>query len=79
MVLATNYARCCAHIRRQGRGMSEVVIRREVRRLYEIHEWRNALAVLAAARPREWNEILTVLGGFRLLRSDILAIIYLTD
>ncbi len=52
--------------------MSGVVIRREVRRLYEIHEWRNALAVLAAARSREWNEILTVLGGFRLLRSDIL-------
>ncbi len=44
-----------------------------IRRLYQIHEWRNALAVLKAARNEEWREILEVLGAFRLLRSDVLA------
>jgi hypothetical protein len=29
------------------------------------------LAILAAARPEEWQEILEVLRGFSLLRSDI--------
>lgn len=43
----------------------------EVRRLYETHEWRNACAVLSAAHPSEWSDILTVLGAFRLLRRDI--------
>jgi hypothetical protein len=38
---------------------------------YEIREWRNGFAILAAARPQEWAEILDVLKGFRLLRSDI--------
>lgn len=40
--------------------------------LYEIREWRNAIAVLKAAHPDEWKNILKVLTGFRLLREDVL-------
>ncbi len=38
---------------------------------YEVHEWRNGLAILATAHTEEWNDILQVLRNFRLLRSDI--------
>jgi hypothetical protein len=39
---------------------------------YEVHEWRNGLAILVAAHPDEFKEILAVLENFTLLRSDIL-------
>jgi hypothetical protein len=39
---------------------------------YEVHEWRNGLAILTAAHPQEWIDILKVLRGFTLLKSDIL-------
>jgi Restriction endonuclease BglII len=39
---------------------------------YVVREWRNGLAILAAARAEEWQQILEVLRGFTLLRSDIL-------
>ena len=39
---------------------------------YEVHEWRNGLAILAAAHPEEWANIIEVLRGFTLLKSDIL-------
>jgi hypothetical protein len=39
---------------------------------YDVREWRNGLAILAAARPQEWLDIQAVLRGFTLLRSDIL-------
>jgi hypothetical protein len=51
--------------------MSITDIPSEIRGLYEIHEWRNAIAVLAAVHPQEWKEILTVLSSFRLMRKDI--------
>ncbi len=38
---------------------------------YEVHEWRNGLAILAAAHPEEWADILAVLRDFQLLRSNI--------
>jgi hypothetical protein len=38
---------------------------------FDVREWRNGLAILKAARPQEWQEIIEVLAGFRLLRSDI--------
>jgi Restriction endonuclease BglII len=47
------------------------LIPKELFDLYEFHEWRNAIAVLSAAYPEEWADILTVLASFRLLRSDI--------
>jgi hypothetical protein len=43
-----------------------------VHSLYEIHEWRNAVAVLAGAHPQEWAEILTILGAFRFRRSQVM-------
>lgn len=39
---------------------------------FEVHEWRNGLAIMAAAHPQEWGDILAVLRGFRLLRSSII-------
>lgn len=38
---------------------------------YEIHQWRHATAILATDYPDEWRDILEVLEGFRLLRSEI--------
>ena len=40
--------------------------------LYEVHEWRNAAAVLDAVYPEQWGNILQVLRDFRLYRSEIL-------
>lgn len=40
--------------------------------LYEVHEWRNGLAVLSAACPEEWKEIVAALGEFRLYASEII-------
>ena len=39
--------------------------------LYEVYEWRNGLAVLAAACPEEWDDILQVLQDFRLHHTEI--------
>jgi N6-adenosine-specific RNA methylase IME4 len=39
---------------------------------YEVHEWRNGLAILGAAHPKEWRNIVEVLRGFSLLKSDVL-------
>ncbi len=39
---------------------------------YEVHEWRHGLAILSAAHPEEWQDILETLRNFRLLRSDIM-------
>ncbi len=49
------------------------LIPEEIKNKYEIHEWRNATAVLMNACPSEWNDILEILESFRLLRSGILA------
>jgi hypothetical protein len=39
---------------------------------YEVHEWRNGLAVLTAAHQQEWRDVLAALRGFTLLRSEVL-------
>ncbi|WP_034630165.1 BglII/BstYI family type II restriction endonuclease [Desulfotruncus alcoholivorax] len=44
----------------------------DIRELYEVYEWRNACAVLCGAYPEEWNDLITVLRGFQLYRSEIL-------
>jgi len=44
----------------------------EIRKLYEILEWKHAVAVLRHDFPNEWDDILYVLGKFKLLRSSIL-------
>lgn len=45
----------------------------DLQRLYHVREWRNATGVLATACPDEWQEIIEVLRGFRLLRSEVQA------
>jgi hypothetical protein len=47
------------------------LIPRELFEFYEFHEWRNAVAILSAAYPEEWANILEILADFRILRSDI--------
>lgn len=41
--------------------------------LYEMHEWRHATAILATDFPVEWVEIVEILRGFRLRKSDVVA------
>lgn len=48
------------------------LVPKDISNKYEIHEWRNATAVLANACPREWQDIIEVLRKFKLLRSSIL-------
>jgi Restriction endonuclease BglII len=56
----------------QDGGMeNHKIIPDDIAARYDVREWRNGFAILAAARPAEWAEILDVLLGFRLLRSDI--------
>ncbi len=43
----------------------------DVRGLYAVHDWRNGLAVLSAANPDEWADMLAVLRGFRLHHTEI--------
>ena len=45
----------------------------DIGKKYEIHEWRNATAVLVNACPEEWKDILDTLRVFKLLRSSIIA------
>ncbi len=45
----------------------------EILRTYEIHNWRNAAQILAGSYPAEWEEVLDVLDGFVLRRSDVIA------
>ncbi len=38
---------------------------------YHVKEWRNATGVLTTACPNEWRDILDVLRGFRLMKSEV--------
>jgi hypothetical protein len=43
----------------------------DLRALYAVHDWRNGLAVLSAANPDEWADIVAVLRAFRLHHTEI--------
>jgi hypothetical protein len=43
----------------------------DLRENYQIHEWRHASAVLRTDFSGEWDDILSVLGGFKLCKSHI--------
>jgi hypothetical protein len=43
----------------------------DIQKLYHVKEWRNATGILTTACPQEWQEILEVLRGFKLLRSEV--------
>jgi len=45
----------------------------EILRLYEVHEWKHACAVLRGDFPDEFADIVGVLRAFRLLKSKVLA------
>lgn len=40
--------------------------------IYEIHEWRNAAAVLRYAHPHEWDDLMAMLRAFQLPKSFII-------
>jgi len=42
-----------------------------LRKLYEVHEWKHACAILKNDFQQEWKDILDVLSAFRLLKTDI--------
>jgi hypothetical protein len=39
-------------------GMPNHIVPPEIADRYEVHEWRNGLAILSAARPGEWKNII---------------------
>jgi len=47
------------------------LVPKDIHRLYEVHEWRNAAGVLKHACPNEWKDMLSVLRGFKLLHNEI--------
>lgn len=51
--------------------LSEIVPA-DIRDLYEVHEWRHASAILNKDFSSEWKDIMEVLRGFRLYRSEML-------
>ncbi|HEY1982531.1 MAG TPA: BglII/BstYI family type II restriction endonuclease [Xanthobacteraceae bacterium] len=50
---------------------NQSIVPDDIAKRYEVHEWRNGLAILAAAHPEEWRNIFEVLRGFTLLKSDV--------
>lgn len=44
----------------------------DIRERYEVHEWRHACAILRNDFPREYEDIIKVLRGFRLNRSHVI-------
>lgn len=56
------------------RGMSTVhLVPADLRALYHVKEWRNATGILQTACPDEWAEVIEILRGFRLMRSEVVA------
>jgi hypothetical protein len=43
----------------------------DLHKFYEFREWRNPCAVLSVAYPDEWANIISILGDFRILRTDV--------
>ena len=50
---------------------AESLVPHRLQELYEVHEWRHASAVLAQDFSSQWQDIIDVLGQFRLRRSEI--------
>lgn len=45
----------------------------DLRDVYHVKEWRNATGILETACHQEWQEVIDVLRGFRLLKSEVIA------
>ena len=52
---------------------NQALLPADIEQRYEVREWRNGLAILAAAHSGEWEDIMRVLRKFTLLRSGILS------
>lgn len=46
----------------------------ELRKLYEIHDYKHAAAILVNEFPEEWEELKNALLAFRFTRSDVIAL-----
>src|SRR4051794_9132209 len=51
---------------------NQSIVPTDIAARFEVGEWRNGLAILVAAHPEEWSDILAVVRGFTLTKSDIL-------
>lgn len=51
--------------------MTLELIPENLRKLYEVHEWKHACAILKNDFPGEWKDIIEVLSAFRLHKTDI--------
>jgi len=51
--------------------MTEELLPKAIRELYEVHEWKHACAVLKEDFSSEWDDLLTLLQEFRLKKSWI--------
>lgn len=49
------------------------LVPKDLREIYHVHEWRNAAGILQTACPDEWADIIAVLKGFKLYRSEVAA------
>ena len=49
----------------------ETLVPAEVARRFEVFDWRNGLAILAAVHLQEWAKVAGVLSSFTLRHSDI--------
>ena len=53
--------------------MTTNLLPKEIRELYEVHEWKHACAVLKADYAEQWEDIIRVLRDFRLAKEDIVS------
>jgi hypothetical protein len=51
--------------------MSVELLPKNIRKNYEVHEWKHATAILASDFPYEWKDIIELLTEFRLCKSWI--------
>jgi hypothetical protein len=52
--------------------MTELLLPEDIRKLYEVHEWKHACAVLKEDLAPEWQDIIDVLRTFRLTKELVL-------
>jgi hypothetical protein len=53
--------------------VSKELVPKDIRQLYEVHEWKHSCAILKSDFPVEWADIIAVLREFRLHKSQIVA------
>jgi hypothetical protein len=51
---------------------NHLIVPADIAKRYEVHEWRNGLAILSAAHSQEWDNIVEVLRGFTFTKSEVL-------